>query len=93
MTSRKQLAIWALFVALNGATWLVEPVLLRSSFYFGGLLTLAGVSVLLGICILRKFGLTIWRAMAVLCLLVLGQWRLLEMLIAFLLWKVGGFAP
>jgi hypothetical protein len=93
MASSKQTVTWMLLVAISALTWIIEPWLLRTSFYVVGLVSLASASVLLGAIVLWKFGVTPGRIVAVLLLLVIGQWRLLQMLVAFVLWGWGGFAP
>lgn len=93
MNTKKQAVVWVAFWLSAVLTWIVYSALWMKGWYYLALSALGIISLFLGIGILATKGRTRRSIILIVLGLVIGQWWLIEMLIAQAIWSIRGFAP
>ncbi|TND04272.1 MAG: hypothetical protein FD120_1386 [Gammaproteobacteria bacterium] len=93
MNIKGRIALWAAFWLFSILTWLVDASTWMMDWRSTLRLVFAIISFSLGMSLLISKGRTLRSAALVVAGLVVGQWWLIKILVAFALWSVKGFAP
>jgi hypothetical protein len=89
----KNVSLWGPFLVASVLTVVVYITAWAISGYWILLSCLGVISVFLGARVLRGTGLKLWPTVGVAIALVVGQWWFIAAAGAFVIWKIGGFAP